>query len=82
MHFKSGPSTGKSLPEPLAPRSESDSLKTRAGRHSFDRQSGIRPEVVARARTLAADPDYPSFAVIRHIAREILVSTDGSLHED
>lgn len=81
MHFQSGPHADKPLPEPLAPRSRPISLKSGAKSQSFDRQSGIRPEIVARARALAADPHYPPLAIIRHIAQGILVSADITSHD-
>ena len=45
---------------------------------ALDRQPAVRPEVVERAKMLAADPDYPSAAVIQHVARHILASPDLS----
>lgn len=82
MHFRTGARADKSLQQPLAPRAQQQfSLEGAASRHSFDRQSGIRPDIVARARALAADPDYPPLAVIRHIAQEILTSADATAHE-
>lgn len=45
------------------------------------RQPEIRPEVVARARALAADPSYPSPAVIQKIAHAILAAPDLSEDE-
>ncbi len=41
-------------------------------------QPEVRPEVVARARALAADPTYPSAEVIKHIAGKILAAPDLS----
>ena len=41
-------------------------------------QPEIRPEVVARGRELAADPTYPSTAVLRQVADKILRSPDLS----
>jgi hypothetical protein len=41
-------------------------------------QPEIRPEVVARGRALAADPNYPSAAVIRSVAALIVNSPDLS----
>jgi hypothetical protein len=38
----------------------------------------IRPEVVARASALAADPGYPSLSIIRSIASQILAAPDLS----
>lgn len=41
-------------------------------------QPEIRPEVVARASALAADPNYPSISIIRNVARQILSAPDLS----
>lgn len=38
----------------------------------------IRPEVVERGRALAADPNYPSSAIISSVASKILQSPDPS----
>lgn len=40
------------------------------------RQPAIRPEVVERARALAADPGYPSPAILRKVGEVILNSPD------
>lgn len=40
------------------------------------RRVGIRDEVVARARALAADPSYPSKQVLHKVAEQILCSGD------
>lgn len=45
---------------------------------AVEQQPAIRPEVVARARALAADPDYPSPRVIQQVARQILAAPDLS----
>ena len=45
------------------------------------RQPEIRPEVVARARLLLADPTYPPPAVVRDIAQQILSAPDRSEDE-
>jgi hypothetical protein len=42
------------------------------------RQPEIRPEAVARAKALAADPSYPSAAVIRQISAAIVAAPDPS----
>ena len=39
-------------------------------------QPEIRPEVVARGRTLAADPSYPSPEIIKQISERIVRSPD------
>lgn len=41
----------------------------------------VRPDVVARASALAADPGYPSAAIMRGIAGKILGSPDLSEDE-
>ena len=41
-------------------------------------QPEIRPEVVERARALAADPNYPSPEIMRGIAQQILAAPDLS----
>jgi len=48
---------------------------------SLARDPEVRPEVVARARALAADPAYPSFVVMRDVARQILAAPDLSEDE-
>lgn len=41
----------------------------------------VRPAVVARARALASDPDYPPLAVMRNIAQQIIAAPDLSEDE-
>ena len=50
-------------------------------RAELARQPEIRPEVVARARALAADPAYPPPEVLRKVAEGILGSPDLSEDE-
>lgn len=45
------------------------------------KQPEIRPDVVARARALAADPSYPSPEVMRRVGEMILGSPDLSEDE-
>lgn len=47
-------------------------------KESLNRQADIRPEVLERARALAADPDYPSKEIMRDVARQILAAPDLS----
>ncbi len=47
-------------------------------RTSLQQVPEIRPEVVARARALAADPAYPSDAIIRQVSSAIVNSPDLS----
>ena len=42
------------------------------------RQPEIRPEVVERARALAADPNYPPRDVLKNVSAQILNSADLS----
>lgn len=50
-------------------------------RAELQRQPEIRPEVVARARELAADPNYPPREALRQVAAQILNSPDLSEDE-
>lgn len=64
---------------PAAPRSDQISTEGAAFlRAELERQPEIRPEVVERARALAADPSYPPVEVLRHVAEQILNSPDLS----
>lgn len=47
-------------------------------KQSLNLQPEIRPEVLERARALAADPDYPSKEIMRDVARQILAAPDLS----
>jgi len=47
-------------------------------RSELSRQPEIRPEVVARARALAADPQYPRIEILRVVAQQILQAPDLS----
>jgi hypothetical protein len=44
-------------------------------------QPEIRPDVVARAKELAADPSYPSAAIIKNVAQQIIGAPDLSEDE-
>lgn len=48
----------------------------------LERHPEIRSDVVARARALAADPSYPSPAILRQVAGAILGSPDFSEQAD
>lgn len=75
------PSTLKAVAKPPAPRQESDQLSTENAallRTELARQPEIRPEVVERARALAADPNYPSLQTLKQVGRMILNSPDLS----
>lgn len=74
----SGPSAGRAL----APRPDQISTENAAFlRAELARQPEIRPEVVARARGLAADPSYPPTEALKKIAEQILGSPDLSEDE-
>jgi hypothetical protein len=45
-------------------------------RAELQRQPEVRPEVVARARELAKDPNYPSIEALREVATQLLASPD------
>jgi hypothetical protein len=47
-------------------------------RSELSRQPEIRPEVVVRARALAADPGYPSRDTLKKVAGVMLASPDLS----
>jgi hypothetical protein len=60
---------------------KSDSLSTTGIdqlRAALKSSPEIRPEVVARGRALAADPEYPSLQIIRHISAQFVNSPDLS----
>jgi hypothetical protein len=47
-------------------------------RAELTRQPEIRPEVVERARALAADPNYPSTETLRSVGKLLLSAPDLS----
>ena len=58
-----------------------DSLSTKNASYlqsALDLQPEVRPDVVARASALAADPNYPSPAIMKNIAGQILAAPDLS----
>lgn len=76
------PAASQSSGRPYAPRPDQISTESAAFlRSELHRQPEIRPEVVERARALAADPAYPPQAVLRDVARQILNSPDLSEDE-
>ena len=76
----SAPST--STERPFAPRPDQISTEGAAFlKTELQRQPAIRPEVVERARALAADPSYPPREILRNVARQILNSPDLSEDE-
>jgi hypothetical protein len=71
--------SGPAAPRPFTPRPDRIATEHAAFlRAALDRQPAIRPEVVARARALAADPSYPPPAVLRSVAQKILAAPDLS----
>jgi hypothetical protein len=63
---------------PSAPAATTDVVHLRS---ELRRQPEIRPEVVARAKALAADPNYPPMEVLRAVAQQILAAPDLSEDE-
>lgn len=61
---------------PGADRLSTESAK--ALQTSLAQDPEVRPAVVARARALAADPDYPSVAIMKRVAQQILAAPDLS----
>ncbi|MBI2517602.1 MAG: hypothetical protein HYV95_11930 [Opitutae bacterium] len=62
-----------------APGSDQFSAENSAAlRVALANQPEIRPEVVERGRALAADPSYPSPAILRQVSAAILRSPDFS----
>ena len=47
-------------------------------RVALTKQPEIRPEVVARGRALAADPNYPSATILRSVGETLMKSPDLS----
>jgi len=73
---------GVSAARPFTSRPDRISTESAAFlRSELQRQPEIRPEVVDRARALAADPAYPSPAVIKNVAAQILGAPDLSVDE-
>jgi hypothetical protein len=73
--------SGPNVPPPRQPAIRPDRISTEGGAYlqaALARQPAIRPEVVERARTLAADPGYPSPAIMKRIAAQIVGSPDLS----
>ena len=76
------PAAGQSAGRSHAPRPDNISTENAAFlRSELQRQPEIRPEVVARAKALAEDPNYPSTEIMRDVATQILGSPDLSEDE-
>jgi hypothetical protein len=75
-------STGPAAPRQAAPRPDQLSTDSAAFlRSELERQPEIRPDVVERARALAADANYPSREVLSKVGEMILRSPDLSEDE-
>jgi len=68
-------STGRALP---APKDQIHIDKSATLRAALQQVPEIRPEVVERAKALAADPAYPSDSIVRRISAAIVNSPDLS----
>ena len=76
------PAAGQPAPRSSATRVDQVTIESATLlQNALQRQPEIRPEVVARARALAADPGYPPTAVVRMIAQQILAAPDLSEDE-
>jgi hypothetical protein len=74
--------SGQPSRRPAAPRADQLSTESAAFlRSELNRQPEIRPEAVERAKVLAADPNYPSKEVLKHVGAMILNSADLSEDE-
>jgi hypothetical protein len=65
-------------------RQQPDQISTQGAaylRSALESQPEIRPEEVARGVALAADPNYPSAAIMKNIAGQILGAQDFSEDE-
>jgi hypothetical protein len=74
--------SGQPVARPLSP--PPDQISTESGavlQTALKNQPEVRPDVVDRARALAADPAYPPADVIKHIAGKILAAPDLSEDE-
>ena len=67
------------VPASVSALAKNDSLSTNGIdrlRAALKSSPEIRPDVVERGRALAADPAYPSLAIIRHVSAKIVNSPD------
>jgi hypothetical protein len=74
-----GPSVSR--PKPQALRDQISMGTAAKLATELARQPEVRPEVVARAAALAADPSYPSPEIMRRVSEMILGSPDLSEDE-
>jgi hypothetical protein len=78
---RTNPAFSAGQPATRAPRPTADQISTDGAsmlKVALGSQPEIRPEVVARARLLAADPGYPPAAIMKNVARQILAAPDLS----
>jgi hypothetical protein len=71
-------STASKSPAQSRPIDQIHIDKASALRSNLQQVPEIRPEVVERAKALAADPSYPSDGIIRQISKAIVNSPDLS----
>jgi hypothetical protein len=67
------------VPTSVSAPAKNDSLSTNGIdqlRAALKSSPEIRPDVVERGRALAADPAYPSLAIIRYVSAKIVNSPD------
>ena len=75
-------STGQKTPETKTQADTSDSLSsasTQSLRDALAQTSEVRPQVVARGKALAVDPNYPPREIIESLARLMINSRDLSV---
>jgi hypothetical protein len=92
MIHSTSPSDRTARPESVAPVPQKPVVRgpgadqfsaahSAALRSALAAQPEIRPDVVERGKALAADPEYPSTAILRSIAGKLLASPDLSADE-
>lgn len=70
--------SGPASPRPIILRDQLSTQHAAFLSAQLAQQPEIRPDVVARARLLAADPSYPPASVIQKVAAQILAAPDLS----
>lgn len=76
--------SGSNPPQARPPAFRPDRISTEGGAYlqaALGREPSVRPEVLERARALAADPGYPSPAIIKRVAEQIVRAPDLSEDE-
>lgn len=74
-------STGQKTPSSNSTATQSDTLSsanTQSLREALAQTSEVRPQVVARGKALAVDPNYPPREIIESLARLMISSRDPS----